>query len=283
MIKIKLDFIKVNPVENMTVFILDPIPRQFHINVANKIMEYGSIHAEQVGFIEKPCTEEGKSKNCIRLQMMGGEFCGNAARSLAAVLVDKEYPCVKKKNEKFMVPLEVSGFNGVINCEVECLKNNNEYNSKISMPLVKETKDFYINHDGTVYKCTMVDFSGIIHLIVDCKGIADKEGFFYKVKSELEYTGFDALGVMFYDYEKSYMEPLVYVKGTDSLFWERSCASGTSALAVALTQKQERSLDILVKQPGGELQVTTEWYNECIKKIYLNGKVKIVAEGKIYI
>lgn len=279
----KLHFIKVNPVENMTIFILDPIPRQFHISVANKVMEYGSIHAEQVGFIEKPCTEEGKNKNCIRLQMMGGEFCGNAARSLAAVLVDREYPCVQKKNEKLIVPLEVSGFNGIINCEVEYLKNKSEYNSKIVMPLLKEIKDFYINHHGIVYKCIMVEFPGIIHLIVDCKGISDKEGFFLKVKSKLEHTRFDALGVMFYDCEKFFIEPLIYVKGTESLFWERSCASGTSALAAALTQKEERSLDILVKQPGGELQVTTEWDNGCIKKIYINGKVKIVAEGKVYL
>lgn len=266
----------------MTVFILDPVAREFHIEVANKIMEYGSIHAEQVGFIEKPCTEEGKSKNCIRLQMMGGEFCGNAARSLAAVLVDRSYPCVEMRNEKFIVPLEVSGYDGIINCEVEHLKNN-EYNAKIIMPLVKETKDFYVSYDGIDYKCIMIEFPGIIHLIVDCSGILDKENFFYKVKSKLEGTEFDALGIMFYDYEKSFIQPLVYVKGTDSLFWERSCASGTSALAVALTKQQERSLDILVKQPGGVLQVTTEWYNDSIKKIYLNGKVKIVAEGKVYI
>ncbi|MGH4121308.1 hypothetical protein [Clostridium sp.] len=282
MTKIKLHFIKVNPVENMTIFVLDPVPRQFHINIANKIMEYGNIYAEQVGFIEKPCTEEGKSKNCIKLQMMGGEFCGNAARSLAAVLAYNEYPCVEMKNNRFIVPLEVSGFNGVINCEVEHLKGT-EYNSKIIMPLVKETKDFYVNYNATVYKCAMVEFPGIIHLIVDSNGILDKEDFFYNVKNKLEHTKFDAIGIMFYDYEKDFMQPLVYVKGTDSLFWERSCASGTCALAVALTLKQEKSIDILVVQPGGELQVATEWYNGCIKRILLNGKVEIVAEGKVYL
>lgn len=74
------------------------------------------------------------------------------------------------RNEKFIVPLAVSGFNGVINCEVERLKNHNEYNSKIGMPLVKATKDFYVNYNGIVYKCILVDFPGIIRLIVDCKG-----------------------------------------------------------------------------------------------------------------
>ncbi|WP_258280601.1 MULTISPECIES: hypothetical protein [unclassified Clostridium] len=64
-ITIKLHFIKVNPVENMTVFILESASRQFHINVANKIMEYGSPHAEQVEFIEKPCTEEGKGSTVL--------------------------------------------------------------------------------------------------------------------------------------------------------------------------------------------------------------------------
>ncbi|MBZ9609716.1 hypothetical protein G9F73_018300 [Clostridium estertheticum] len=58
---------------------------------------------------------------------------------------------MKKGNEKLIVPLEVSGFNGVINYEVEHLKNSNEYSSKIVMPLVKETKYFYVNHNGIVY------------------------------------------------------------------------------------------------------------------------------------
>lgn len=48
----KINFIKVNPVENMTLFVLDQIPRKDHIRISNKIMDYSNLHAEQVGFIE---------------------------------------------------------------------------------------------------------------------------------------------------------------------------------------------------------------------------------------
>ena len=85
----KLRFVKVNPVENMTLFVLDPVPREEQMNVANKLMKYSNIHGEQVGFIER----EG---SYIRLQMMGGEFCGNATRSLAALMVYNEYPNIEK-------------------------------------------------------------------------------------------------------------------------------------------------------------------------------------------
>lgn len=63
----KLRFVKVNPVENMTLFVLDPVPREEQMNVANKLMKYSNIHGEQVGFIER----EG---SYIRLQMMGENF-----------------------------------------------------------------------------------------------------------------------------------------------------------------------------------------------------------------
>lgn len=50
----KLSFVKANPTDNMTVFVLDPVPRQLHSNVAQKILDYGNLYAEQVGFIESP-------------------------------------------------------------------------------------------------------------------------------------------------------------------------------------------------------------------------------------
>ena len=72
----KLNFVKVNPVENMTVFILDNIGNKKHIEVSKKIMDYSNLYAEQVGFVEN--LDRKDSTESVRLQMMGGEFCGNA-------------------------------------------------------------------------------------------------------------------------------------------------------------------------------------------------------------
>jgi len=65
----KLDFIKINPAGNITILI-----DNFNIydkdiaKISEELMREDNLHAEQVGFIKDN-----------HLQMMGGEFCGNAS------------------------------------------------------------------------------------------------------------------------------------------------------------------------------------------------------------
>lgn len=84
----ELQFVKVSPNENMTLLIESPVPRSQHLAVAKALIAYGSVYAEQAGYIEEP---ENKAA-CARLQMMAGEFCGNATLSLGAYLFSKEHP-----------------------------------------------------------------------------------------------------------------------------------------------------------------------------------------------
>lgn len=277
--KIKLHFVKVNPVENMTVFVLDQVPRDAQMNVAIKLMNYSSIYAEQVGFIEK--SDSYKENKYLRLQMMGGEFCGNAARSLAALVVYNEYPYFVKEMDKYIVDLEVSGAEDLIRCEVSEMEDDYAYMSKVYMPLPKEIKEFSIVENDTVFSGIKVEFSGITHFIVNRKEIKNREYFFNLLKSKMDNSDYDAFGIMYYDYDENYLEPLVYVKGTDSLVEERSCASGTSALGAALAYTKKSSVEEKVRQPGGELQVIADWKENKVIHISLNGLVKIVAEGKV--
>ena len=99
----KLNFVKVNPVENMTIFVMDQVDSSHHMAVANRLMDYSNIHGEQVGFIENPRSLKAKSLNTLRLQMMGGEFCGNATRSLAALMVHLKLPSISKVDRKSVV------------------------------------------------------------------------------------------------------------------------------------------------------------------------------------
>jgi len=74
----EIDFIKCNPTQNMTILVqtqhsVDEYPR-----IATRLVSYDSVHAEQVGFIEKPY-QYGASAH---LHMAGGEFCGNACMPL---------------------------------------------------------------------------------------------------------------------------------------------------------------------------------------------------------
>lgn len=274
----KLNFIKVNPSENMTVFVVDALPREKYFEIANRIMNYNNIHAEQVGFIERPENPESSA----RLQMMGGEFCGNASRALAAVAVQRGYANISEMNGRYVVPLEASGIEGIINCLVE-QKSSNGYEVALEMPLHKSISTIEVEYKGKTYNGTIVDLSGISHAVFFTDDESLDEDFFRAVKSSIKDFDYDAFGIMFYDEKEEFMRPLVYVKDTDSLIWERSCGTGTVALGVVLSHSGKQSVDKNVNQPGGQMQITTVWNEGSLESIVLKGMVYIVAEGEVYI
>ena len=274
----KLNFVKVSPAQNMTIFILDQVPRSRYMTISRKLMDYSNIYAEQVGFIERVSKEGG-----IRLQMMGGEFCGNATRSLAALMVHNELPNIEKNNDDYIVSLEVSGIEGVLKCEVRKTDIQNIYSSKSNMPKPISIEEFHIINKSVTYKTIRVDFPGISHFIVDDDLVDDRNCLYNLIKEEMDKSEYEAFGIMYYDYEREFMTPLVYVRGTDSLLWEKSCGSGTSALGVALAYKTDNSINRIIKQPGGELEVSVEWREGNVSKLSLAGLVEIVAEGIVYI
>jgi len=274
---LKLNFIKVSPTENMTVFITDSVPRLMHPEISKKIMNYNNVYAEQVGFVEETAFDR------VRLQMMGGEFCGNAARSLACVLVLKNHPSVDKIDDKFIVPLEVSGSDNVHLCEVIPSDSEHNFISSIKMPLHTHIEEFSLNYDSAIHKGTLVHFPGIIHLVLNDENIISKQDFFTAAKDNLSYLGYEALGIMFFNEKTSFITPLVYVKATDSIVWERSCGSGTSAVGVHLSYKYKKDMNVIIKQPGGNLKIISKWDENEVIKIILSGKVSIVSEGILYL
>lgn len=274
----KVRFAKVNPVENMTIFVLDNISRDRHLSIANRLMNYNNLYAEQVGFIEEPKSIKGKSLNTYRLQMMGGEFCGNASRSLAAYMVYDSHPAINKISEdEYIVTLEVSGSEDLLNCKVKKTDNESILNSRISMPLPERINKIKIDK----IPASRVDFEGISHFIVDSDDIEDKEEFYTIVKRYMENEDYDAFGIMYYDKNKELMEPLVYVRMTNSRFWERSCASGTSAYGIAMAVEKKENIRLKVDQPGGFLEVEVKLEAGEVKEVFLNGTVEIIAEGTV--
>ncbi|MBV7274626.1 diaminopimelate epimerase [Clostridium sp. PL3] len=274
----KLNFIKVNPTENMTIFILDPLPRSMYPEVANKLMNYNNLHAEQVGFIERPNLPE----SCSRLHMMGGEFCGNASRAFAAIMVQRGYSSFELENDKYIVPFEASGVEQILYGEVRQLTDNS-FEVKVKIPLHKSISSVEINYNGIDYKGFIVEFDGIAHAVISTGNDLPGEGLLLKLVEELSPLSYSALGIMFYNEEKDFITPLVYVKDTGSIIWERGCGTGTAALGVVLSLKSHNSIDKKVNQPGGTIDVLTNVRNGQIEDIYLKGDVTIVAEGEVYI
>ena len=80
---LKIKYYKLLPGGNATILVEDQnfSPEQ-RVELAKKLMHQDSLCAEQVGFIRFATSE------CpdIKLEMMGGEFCGNACRAFGALL-----------------------------------------------------------------------------------------------------------------------------------------------------------------------------------------------------
>ena len=84
----KFTVVMADPAGNRTAIVRSGVPKAERERVAAAIMADPSLRAEQVGFESRPLY--GKSLG--RLEMAGGEFCGNAARSFGYMLCrEKEF------------------------------------------------------------------------------------------------------------------------------------------------------------------------------------------------
>jgi len=277
----KLTFYKCSPAENMTVLVWDPVAQTQYAEVANEIMKESHLHAEQVGFVTEPVQQN--SETIARLEMMGGEFCANATLSLAAVLSIRKKGIERTTNSRQAIQLETSGIKESVICYVD--RGDTEYKRKVTLqlPLPEKISTMDFSSEGENVEGTLVELPGIAHVIVDEKKTNDRETFFRIIQKRLESEQFDALGVMFFDDEKCFMQPLVWVRATDSLFWERGCGSGTAALGIAKAAQIGESVKLEVQQPGGTLGVKVDSKQGQAEGLWLSGEVKVVAEGIAYL
>ena len=85
-----------DPAGNITVFVTTPVEREKYPAIARQLLAREELKGEQVGFIEK--TDQGD----FRMEMMGGEFCGNASRSFGYLLCQQAGAVLFKEfNEGF--------------------------------------------------------------------------------------------------------------------------------------------------------------------------------------
>ncbi|ATW23543.1 diaminopimelate epimerase [Candidatus Formimonas warabiya] len=275
----KLHFLKVNPSGNTTVFVLDPIPREQYAKVAGKIMQQCCVGAEQVGFIGEATILYAVG----RMDMAGGEFCGNASRSFAAWMALKDETGLDVHNFREVerkVIIEVSGYKGTLEASLGNLDADNKCIASVSMPIPKRILRGTDRYFG---RYSLVIFEGISHLIL--WGRDPKDGDIQAAQAFLAAQGadFSSFGIMYYSYETNFMRPVVYINAAQTLVWENSCGSGSCALAASLADQQQAGISALtLHQPGGDLTVDVVW-EQGIKDIVLSGVVEITAIGIAYI
>lgn len=247
----KINYSVINPTNNITLLVETPVGEAFQPEIAKKLMEK-ELTVEQVGFIKI-------QNDSICLRMAGGEFCGNAAMS-AAVLYCRKNSC----NGNVM--LSVSGADKPV-CVSVSDSENGEYNCTVEMPSANKVFVNRYSFNGEEYVLPTVSFSGITHIIADSE--VDIKNAELAIKKWCGDLKADGLGIMFFNEKKSELKPLVYVPVSDTLFWESSCASGTSAVGAYLAQKYARKIRLKIKEPAGILGV----YADTVGNLKISGKV----------
>ncbi|MCR2806587.1 diaminopimelate epimerase [Paenibacillus soyae] len=272
----KVKFIKTSPTQNMTVLVESPLGREHYPMVASRLMSYDHVFAEQVGFIESA----DNSSAWARLQMMAGEFCGNAAMALGAVMAWRRR---LKPGDWLEVPLEVSGASELLVCGIEARRSG--YSCRLDMPLPLAMDRETLLLEGEPTPVTIMRYPGIAHVIVDVSEFdgpaRNKAKSAAKLASLLQ--GEAALGVMLYRRRTGELEPLVYVPGTGTLIWERGCGSGAAAVGAYAAIEAGDDIDLEIKQPGGVVRVQTRSSGGELAGLTIQGDVYISAEGTAFI
>ena len=204
--------LRADPAGNITLFVLDPVPRADRIAAAVRLMALPGMEAEQVGFRCPPLFG-----GAGRVEMAGGEFCGNAARAFGMLMA-------QQLGGLSRVQVEVSGCGQPVTVDVDLAAGT----ARAQMPLPRGVGRTEV--DGC--PATMVDLIGIAHLVVE--DVPPSLDFFRKAEPLFwDIPDLDAYGVIFLDSAKGTMTPLVKVPAADSLVWEGSCGSGSLAAAIA--------------------------------------------------
>ncbi len=250
----------------MTVLVTSYVDPTDYVHIANTIMDYEYVHAEQAGFIVSP----QDNRSVLRLEMSGGEFCGNAVLAAAAYC---KYQKICQDN-RFLI--EASGAKSPLLCDVK-MKSPTFFEIKAEMPQQFSMNDIVISYHNKSISGSLVQLEGIIHFVTNYWPHEDE--FTYILEAVKEVAQDKAIGIIPYRYlmEGAYeIRPFVYVGDTGATFFERSCGSGTLALGFFLAEKgKEHIFNVL--QPGGTICV------EIGSKSYISTDVRITCEGIVHL
>ena len=259
---LQIEYSIFRPAGNNTAFVygLDYTPEQKKC-INDAIMEKHP-NVEQVGFIGLG----GKPE----LQMAGGEFCGNATRSAASVYLEhKEGNLQMIVNSKDLINAGVYK-DGKAWCEIPLYHGEN-------VVVEKEPGIFIVKMNGMV---SIVLKERIAKPYLEKKEKLKEYGMEFIKKYNLEYS--EAVGIMFCEEENGVFKinPVVWVRAINTLFYETACGSGTTAVCMveAFLNKKSETRDIL--QPSGLIITAKIDYEKEIVKATISGNVE--TDGKKY-
>lgn len=246
----ELEVVRADPAGNITLLVTGPVPPPLRPRAAVALME--AHGGEQVGFLTPP-----RQGGQIHLEMMGGEFCGNAARAAG-------YWAARTAGVQGMaaVAVEVSGAAELVTVRADTQKGT----AQADMPLPLEA----VQWRGQ----PAARFPGIVHAL--CSPPVPEAARARELARELAADfGAGAAGLMYLDRGEGFLQPVVYVRDTDTLFFESSCASGSAAVAFLLARAGRESAAWELRQPGGAILARAEYSDRVLRRLTIGGSVRI--------
>ncbi|WP_461209823.1 hypothetical protein [Desulfocurvus sp. DL9XJH121] len=268
-----LRFYKLSPGGNTTILVMDAegFTPERRAALAVELMDPLHLSAEQVGFVRL----DGPLP---RLDMMGGEFCGNAARCLGAVLALEGRLRGESEISVSGVPeplrVLVRGASGV-------------FEAAVSMPVRPDAGCVRDMAPGI----RAVALDGITHLLLDREEHPfprDPVAEAARLRRAHGLDAEDAVGCVWHgrDEDGPGIRPVVWVRDTDSTYLETACGSGTMALALHLALASGGPVDESVLQPSGgriRASVCFDPASGRFSGAWIGGPVRVVAQGRAFV
>lgn len=257
----KDNYVILRPGGNDTALVIglqrDPSKRK---EINDKILSQNP-KVEQVGFVNLDLKE-------LELLMAGGEFCGNATRSTAWLALNG------KPGE---VEIKVSGVSNILRAGV---KQNGD--AWAQMPIYSEPSKIKKLEEGSY----IVAMDGITQVVMpDPFTVINEEEIKAFTKKKLEELNLlesvPAAGIMFYTKvgQTIKIEPVVWVRDIQTLFYESACGSGTTAVGLVQALETGSSVTETILQPSGmSIDVRVNFNGEEFKYAEISGPIEILNE-----
>ncbi len=214
------------PGGNLTAIVTEKQPKKKRPELAKKIMDHNP-EIEQVGFM----SAAAGSKYAFKLDMMGGEFCINAARC-AALLWNRQHPKEKE------IVLQVSGCAWPIKARVS--------SSTVTLLL----PEALIVNSQAADEGKLIDLRGIRFLVSE--GALDAGKLLEAARQDSnDYPALGLVEIIKNENNELTITALVWVRETNTLIQETACGSGSIAACVYCLEKSPRAVDFSVRQPSG--------------------------------
>ena len=254
----RIRYIPADPAGNLTGLVLTPVAREARPALAARLMARCPEGFEQIAFID----EDSLTGPLPRMEMMGGEFCGNASRAFGW------YAAQRRGQGETALCVSVSGAAEPVRVRLDPARGC----AYADMPLPAGC----VRIGAAGCALDVVRMEGIDHAIVP--GEAPSQALAEAVLAAMPPA--PAQGVLFLDGAR--MTPFVHVAATGTGVWESSCGSGSVALAWALCRgRADGTHAFAFDEPGGRIEVEAQMERGRVVRAMMGGRVTLGEEKEV--